>query len=115
MPTKNERVRNLIENAGENFDPIHLAKDVLTILEEPTLFIVDGQEVPDEALHPDGRCTCAGEGECEWCTIHCLHCGGKAEEPVHRSDFAAEAHEFTSVRAGIKMPIEKWEERGRDA
>jgi hypothetical protein len=21
----------------------------------------------DEALHPAGKCTCAGEGRCEWC------------------------------------------------
>jgi len=27
------------------------------------------------ALHPTGRCTCAGEGTCEWCKSHCLHCG----------------------------------------
>lgn len=29
----------------------------------------------DAVFHPTGRCTCAGEGACEWCQSHCLHCG----------------------------------------
>lgn len=24
-------------------------------------------EAADAVLHPTGRCTCAGEGHCEWC------------------------------------------------
>jgi hypothetical protein len=37
-----------------------------------------------DALHPAGRCTCAGEGRCDWCTsvalcgckrCECLGCG----------------------------------------
>jgi len=24
----------------------------------------------DRALHPNGRCTCAGEGHCDWCQLH---------------------------------------------
>lgn len=35
---------------------------------------VKAQQV-DATLHPTGRCTCAGEGECEWCQSHCLECG----------------------------------------
>jgi hypothetical protein len=30
----------------------------------------------DHALHPTGRCTCAGEGRCEWCRTICPVCGG---------------------------------------
>lgn len=29
-----------------------------------------------DPLHPTGRCTCGGEGSCEWCMSHCDHCGG---------------------------------------
>ena len=28
-----------------------------------------------EALHPTGRCTCGGEGQCEWCSRPCPACG----------------------------------------
>lgn len=28
-----------------------------------------------DPLHPSGRCTCGGEGSCDWCMTHCLHCG----------------------------------------
>lgn len=28
-----------------------------------------------DPLHPTGRCACGGEGSCEWCMSHCLHCG----------------------------------------
>lgn len=24
----------------------------------------------DAVLHPDGKCTCCGEGQCEWCIKH---------------------------------------------
>ncbi|MFP2897828.1 hypothetical protein [Corallococcus sp. 4LFB] len=30
----------------------------------------------DAMLHPSGRCTCAGEGLCEWCRARCDVCGG---------------------------------------
>lgn len=28
-------------------------------------------------MHPDGRCTCAGEGRCHWCNTHCWGCGAR--------------------------------------
>lgn len=27
-------------------------------------------KLADDPLHPNGRCTCGGEGACEWCTSH---------------------------------------------
>lgn len=36
-----------------------------------------------EALHPSGACTCAHEGQCEWCHQHCLHCGATKENEIH--------------------------------
>lgn len=31
-----------------------------------------------DPLHPTGRCTCGGDGACEWCLSHCIHCGSYA-------------------------------------
>lgn len=33
-------------------------------------------ELSDDPLHPTGRCTCGGEGRCEWCQKICQTCGG---------------------------------------
>ena len=30
-----------------------------------------------DELHPDGKCTCAGEGYCEYCRTHCDDCGAR--------------------------------------
>lgn len=35
------------------------------------------RKVIDLALHPSGKCTCAGEGICGWCTTTCPTCGVK--------------------------------------
>ena len=32
-------------------------------------------EAQGHILHPFGRCTCAGEGTCEWCRLPCKSCG----------------------------------------
>ena len=34
------------------------------------------REVKLDPLHPTGRCTCHGEGTCEWCVLICPACGG---------------------------------------
>jgi len=36
--------------------------------------------VREATLHPTGRCTCAGEGTCEWCKTHCADCGAPIRE-----------------------------------
>lgn len=47
----------------------------------------------EDQLHPSGRCTCAGEGECEWCRTHCAHCGATVEHHgPGRSDHSFEPH-----------------------
>lgn len=39
-----------------------------------------------DPLHPNGKCTCAGEGSCEWCT-GTFPCGCKRSEcPGHDDD-----------------------------
>jgi hypothetical protein len=35
----------------------------------------DGVSSKIDALHPDGRCECSGEGTCVWCCSHCPTCG----------------------------------------
>ncbi|WP_304504107.1 hypothetical protein [Corallococcus sp. EGB] len=40
----------------------------------------------DAMLHPSGRCTCAGEGQCEWCRARCDACGSPyVPESVRRA------------------------------
>ncbi|HEY0881980.1 MAG TPA: hypothetical protein VGD87_10645 [Archangium sp.] len=39
-------------------------------------------EAAHKALHPNGACTCGGEGKCEWCKTICSHCGGDGLEPA---------------------------------
>jgi len=50
------------------------------------------REVTEAVLHPDGRCTCAGEGTCSWCQTHCVHCGAKAEQHGPGSTHYFEPH-----------------------
>jgi len=35
----------------------------------------------DDILHANGRCTCHGEGRCEWCKGICTTCGGDGRAP----------------------------------
>lgn len=35
----------------------------------PIAKALDSLELPTDPLHPTGRCTCAGEGRCEWCNL----------------------------------------------
>lgn len=39
----------------------------------------DDEDDGVDPMHPDGRCTCSGEGRCEWCRTHCLWCGVKID------------------------------------
>jgi len=34
-----------------------------------------GATMGSDSLHPFGRCTCAGEGKCNWCRLPCGTCG----------------------------------------
>lgn len=42
-----------------------------------------------DPLHPSGRCTCGGEGSCDWCMTHCLHCGAGYPGGVPKSQLDA--------------------------
>ncbi|HVI00887.1 MAG TPA: hypothetical protein VM869_19355 [Enhygromyxa sp.] len=45
-----------------------------------------------DPLHPDGRCTCAGEGRCTWCT-GLFPCGHKRAECPGCGDGESESNE----------------------
>jgi len=34
-------------------------------------FVLDHRSVPQDPLHPRGKCTCTGEGRCAWCLLDC--------------------------------------------
>lgn len=50
------------------------------------------QEIGKATMHPDGQCTCAGEGRCPWCQTHCVHCGELAEQHGPGSTHYFEPH-----------------------
>jgi len=41
----------------------------------------------DAELHAGGRCTCGGEGQCDWCKRTCVLCGGRASAIHQCPDF----------------------------
>lgn len=51
----------------------------------------------EDPLHPLGRCTCGGEGRCEWCQRRCPDCG---EFTIYHGDRCLE--NAVSLRARIK-------------
>jgi len=55
-------------------------KDLLGIVNDLTRRSEEARRIADQALHPTGRCTCAGEGTCEWCQTHCVHCGSALQD-----------------------------------
>lgn len=46
----------------------------------------------EAVLHPSGACTCSGDGLCEWCLTHCVHCGAEAEQHGPGSTHYFEPH-----------------------
>lgn len=40
----------------------------------------------DASLHPAGRCTCAGEGQCEWCVMDQRRAAKAAEKPARKRE-----------------------------
>lgn len=59
-----------------------------------------------DLLHPTGRCTCAGEGTCDWCSRVC--CAGCGKEGVDLCPKAREAVPLLERRMGALV---KWRER----
>lgn len=60
--------------------------------EQAADLIEDGEhmsDLPTDPLHPGGRCTCAGEGRCEWCRTTCLWCGAPHLDVGHPVDRAS--------------------------
>lgn len=53
-----------------------------------------------DALHPTGRCTCGGQGECEWCMSHCVHCGSSTwpHDESEPGDYEALGYPETEAR-----------------
>lgn len=57
----------VVNDEGEKFCPTCHAD---MIRREMNLRKETAQETSDRVLHPNGRCTCAGEGKCEWCLTY---------------------------------------------
>jgi hypothetical protein len=80
MPKVDVRVEHSYD---ENTGDVHMEMRVST--DDPFLRqrLLDSGFEPlteDDELHPSGKCTCAGEGECMWCQTHCLHCGATPDQ-----------------------------------
>ncbi len=52
-----------------------------------------------DQLHPTGRCTCGGSGDCEWCMSHCLYCGSSVWP--HDEDEAADYEALGYPETGL--------------
>ncbi len=55
---------------------------------------------PIDELHPTGRCTCGGEGQCDWCMSHCIYCGSSVwpHDEGELPDYEALGYPETDVR-----------------
>ena len=56
-----------------------------------------------DPLHPTGRCTCGGEGDCEWCMSHCLYCGSSTwpHDECEVADYEAMGYPETGLVEAI--------------
>ncbi|WP_147446635.1 hypothetical protein [Corallococcus sp. CA047B] len=65
-----------------------------------------GSQVTD-AMHPTGRCTCAGEGACEWCRARCSICGWAYVHGSVRHALSQvwSALHITTTRQGIAVAV----------
>ena len=62
-----------------------------------------------DPLHPTGRCTCGGEGSCEWCLSHCIYCGSTVWPCDEDSALDYEALGYPETElwiAGVDIPVE---------
>lgn len=57
--------------------------------------------LPYDPLHPTGRCSCGGEGRCNWCKAHCVLCGASLLENRKGVCLACEK------AAGASQPAQK--------
>ncbi|NOK32375.1 hypothetical protein HMI49_04060 [Corallococcus exercitus] len=60
-----------------------------------------------DALHPSGRCTCAGEGTCAWCRARCNACGSPHIPAAVRHALAQvwSALHVTTAHQGLAVAI----------
>ncbi|MBN8472293.1 hypothetical protein JYJ95_37810 [Corallococcus exiguus] len=60
-----------------------------------------------DALHPSGRCTCAGEGTCAWCRARCDACGSPYIPEAVRHALAQvwSALHVTTAHQGVAVAV----------
>ena len=60
-----------------------------------------------DALHPSGRCTCAGEGTCAWCQARCDACGSPyiPEAVRHALSQVWSALRVTTAHQGVAVAV----------
>lgn len=69
-------------------------------------------ELFDQILHPNGRCECAGEGLCDWCSKECEMCGtqrctgfGCDSECLGCRDYAERVAELEAERDALRRVV----------
>jgi hypothetical protein len=65
----------MILGALDSWEQEYIGSEARALLE--SLIFEVRRRRADELLHPTGRCTCGGEGECVWCLKPCPGCGEK--------------------------------------
>lgn len=67
----------------------------------------------DDPLHPTGRCICSGDGACEWCLSHCIHCGTYVWPYLEGDveDYEALGYPETQQLNPGRFKVDKWVDR----
>lgn len=59
-----------------------------------------------DPFHPEGRCTCMGEGRCAWCRTICQTCDGTGRVPVDDGKRAPVRTDFSApLEAGMRLAV----------
>jgi hypothetical protein len=105
----------MVLGALDSWEQEYIGSEARALLE--SLIFEVRRRRADELLHPTGRCTCGGEGECVWCLKPCPGCGekyiecqcevpewrhGRSGAMARRRDSAATRSSGRTSRPGIR-------------
>jgi predicted HAD superfamily Cof-like phosphohydrolase len=96
-------VSRVLQRVGESPLSARIHQFLVKLGHEPTPITTSAAD----ALHPSGRCTCAGEGACSWCRARCDVCGSPyvPEAVRHALGHLWGALHVTDAHQGIAVAV----------